>query len=401
MDVRLQNVSLSEIGESVGSPPNSRFTNNVRKMGVVQPVLLAETIDAAGEIRYVIIDGNRRIHAARKAKLREIPGVIITDITDVERAQLTLVSNGFRSPNYLTEFWALKTLERSHFSVDDVMKISGMSDSVMATRQRLSHLQRELFIGLRNGKVSQANAITVAKMDRHDQESLAQVFARNRRLLKRDVDNQISEIHARTSPVQPDTIPETPPKIVTTGVRFVQTGQTDPSLISNRLAWSSHEPIQVNNPQPVLKNSRPQVKVAVPVQPLTVEIPPATGQTETKNPHQEFRPTSVGLTPSTVNREGHPIHTDYTSRRESIQKHKQQATPAPQPTPSFPAAIPRAQTGPDSILNTAPLLNSSQRLDSQIRNLVVYARNLDYTIEELQDLVARKWSEVESQTTVT
>lgn len=224
MEVRLQNVPLLEIGDTLGTPPNPRFKKSVRKMGVIQPVLLAEETTDAGEIQYLVIDGNRRIHAARRAKHREVPAVVISGLSAGERAQLTLVANGFRSPNYLTEFWAIKTLERNHISVNEIIDVSGMSDSVLATRARLSHLNRDIFVALRNGKVSQANAITIAKMRPHDQAVLGHIYNNSGRILKRDVDEILSKTRTQppTSVTQPTAADEVP--TFRYGVRFSQAG---------------------------------------------------------------------------------------------------------------------------------------------------------------------------------
>lgn len=209
MDVSLKHVSLSEINDTVGSPPNSKFLASVRRMGVVQPVLLTEHTTDAGEIQYSIVDGNRRIRAARKTKLDRVPAVVISHLDAVHAAQLTLIANGFRSPNYLSEFWAIKSLERSRYNSSTIMKISGMSESVMATRNTLRHLRRDLFVALRNGRLPQTYALSISKMEVTDQESLATIYNRTGRLLKRDIDLVIAKSRKIPPSIPTEIIPST------------------------------------------------------------------------------------------------------------------------------------------------------------------------------------------------
>ncbi len=187
MNGTLQNVALLRVGDTIGTRPSDRLLRSVSKMGVVQPVLLAEWANEDGEIELRVVDGNRRIAAARAARMTHVPAVVLTDLSPEQVAQCTLVTNGFRTANYLAEFWAISSLERSAFTKADVLGISGMASSGVDLRSQLRHLNRDLLVALRNGQIAQTEAIAVAKMRPGDQQVAADHFRRTQRLSRSDL----------------------------------------------------------------------------------------------------------------------------------------------------------------------------------------------------------------------
>lgn len=187
MDAILQNVPLADLAETIGTPPAERLVESVRSKGVIQPVLLARVSDDNGEIHLRIVDGNRRVSAARSAGRSDVPAIVFDGLSPESISEATLITNGFRTANYLAEFWAMKQLERSHYSAYDVVAISGMSKSTIALRGSLSHLQRDLFVALRNGQITQTIATAAAKLPRSQQEQLAEVFRERGTLTTRDI----------------------------------------------------------------------------------------------------------------------------------------------------------------------------------------------------------------------
>lgn len=183
----LREVSLTEIGDTIGTPPSQRLKASVKRMGIVQPVILTEKADESGEIQLAIVDGNRRIAAARAADLNSIPAVVFDGLDPNTIAETTLTTNGFRSSNYLAEFWALKHLERNQYKYEDILAASGMAWPTIKLRNSLSGLHRDLFIALRNGQINQAEAAATAKLPRQHQERLAERFRRTGKLTRRDV----------------------------------------------------------------------------------------------------------------------------------------------------------------------------------------------------------------------
>jgi len=204
MEGSLQNVALAELPDTIGAPPSARLIESVERHGIIQPVLVAEDTDDAGEIHLVIVDGNRRVAASRQAGRTYIPSFVLSGLSAEEIAQWTLVANGFRTSNYLTEFGAIRLLEGNRYSPNQIRKISGMADSSIELRNQLSGLNRDLFTALQHGRIGQAEASAAAKLHPEDQELLAQRFRERGKLTRADI-REIAppEATAEEQPAQP------------------------------------------------------------------------------------------------------------------------------------------------------------------------------------------------------
>lgn len=188
VEIISRDVALSEIEQTVGPRPSDRLVESVRRHGVVVPVILREVVSDEGELAYGIVDGNRRVASAREADLDLVPARVITEATEVDAAQVTLLANTLRAGNYVTELWALRALERSGIDRRKLPAITGMSASTIETRETLSRLERRLFIGVAEGKITPTVALAAARLDPDIQRSLGDAFARTGKLTKAQVD---------------------------------------------------------------------------------------------------------------------------------------------------------------------------------------------------------------------
>lgn len=188
MEIVDRDVEVQQIDITVGPQPSDRLVGSVKRHGVIVPVILAERADEDGELHYVIVDGNRRVSAAREAKVATVPARVLQGVSEAEMANLTLLTNNFRTSNYVTEFWAMNELQRAGVSRDKLPEVTGWTPSTIATREHLSQLDRRLFLGLSEGRISPTVALAAAKLDRDLQARLGDIFQRTRRLTKRDVD---------------------------------------------------------------------------------------------------------------------------------------------------------------------------------------------------------------------
>lgn len=187
MEATLRSIPLVDIGDTVGAPPSERLRESVGQRGIYNPVTLAETVGEDGDIRFTIIDGNRRIASARAAGMEDIPAIVITGLSDDEIAQRTLVANGFRTTNYLTEYWAISQLRRSGYNPWAIRQISGMAKGSIDTRTLLKSLHRPLFVALRNGAINQQVATLAAKLPIEEQRLLAEHFENHGKLTRADI----------------------------------------------------------------------------------------------------------------------------------------------------------------------------------------------------------------------
>lgn len=203
MEIEDRVVSLAEIDNPVGPKPSERLVESIRRYGVAVPVILEERVSDEGAIDFRIVDGNRRIAAARVAELEDVPARILRDADSRDIANLTLMTNSFRTSNYLTEFWALKHLERSGVSRSKLSDVTGMSPSTMATRELLSVLDRRIFLGFAEGQVGPSIALAAARLDPDVQRELGDAFAKTGRLTRAQVD----AMTPKSDPL-PDELPE-------------------------------------------------------------------------------------------------------------------------------------------------------------------------------------------------
>lgn len=207
MEGSLQNVALADLPDSIGAPPSARLVESIERQGIVQPVLLAEHTTDAGEIQLLIIDGNRRVAASRMARRSYIPAFVLSGLSPAEIAQWTLVANGFRTSNYLTEYGAIRLLERTHYSPTEIRKISGMAGTSIDLRSQLAGLNRDLFTALQHGLIAQAEAVAAAKLHPDDQEVLAQRFRERGRLTRSDI-RELFPPDAESSADDPEPSPD-------------------------------------------------------------------------------------------------------------------------------------------------------------------------------------------------
>jgi ParB family chromosome partitioning protein len=120
----------------------SELTASIQRHGVLQPVLVSED----GPDRYLLITGERRWRAARRAGLRTVPAVIRELLEDSDQLEFALVENLQRQDlTPLEEARALDHLRTSlGLSQAEISARVGMNRSTVANSLRLLRLPREI-----------------------------------------------------------------------------------------------------------------------------------------------------------------------------------------------------------------------------------------------------------------
>jgi hypothetical protein len=198
-------VPLSEIGRTVGPSPVPRFVENVRRNGVVIPILLREVVSTDGTVEYRIVDGNRRVAAAREIGLQDIPSRVLIDVSVDDAARLVLTANNFRSENEITEYWAIRHLIRTGASRQRVADDGGFDVRYMRLRDRWGTLDRRIFTGYSEGRIPSSIANKIAKMQPDDQRHFGDLFQRKGRILSADIQAHHQRSEARKAqPTAPE-----------------------------------------------------------------------------------------------------------------------------------------------------------------------------------------------------
>ncbi len=144
---------------------------SIARHGVVQPIIVRRE----GE-KYVIVAGERRFRAAKKAGLSEIPAIVRT-FEEAEVLEVSLVENIQRENlNPIEEAAAIRFLMRQNdLTQEEVSARLGKSRPAVANALRLLSLPREVMVMLRDGQLSAGHGRALAGVeDKRWQLALAQ-----------------------------------------------------------------------------------------------------------------------------------------------------------------------------------------------------------------------------------
>lgn len=131
------------------------LSKSIKEIGVLQPLLVRES----GPGSYVLIAGERRWRAARKANLKTVP-VVVREITEIESVEQALVENLHRQDlTALEEASAYQQLvEDFSLTHDQVAKRVGKSRATVTNALRLLTLPATVQGFLADGRLSAGHA---------------------------------------------------------------------------------------------------------------------------------------------------------------------------------------------------------------------------------------------------
>lgn len=188
MEREFREIALADLGETWGPKPAERLVQNIKDNGIIVPVVVAEVPDPDGQVTTQLIDGNRRVAAARLAGLTSVPAQVIRGFSPAELAQITVLANSMRATNPVTEWWALDELVQAGSRPNDLARITGLSPPTLKNRMTLADLDGRIFEGLARGDVPPVIAMAAARLPREVQDRLGERFAETGMLRKRDVE---------------------------------------------------------------------------------------------------------------------------------------------------------------------------------------------------------------------
>ena len=147
----------------IGLKTTQGFNHSVRDNGVITPILAAEVPDADGVIRLEIIDGNRRVRAAKHAGMDKVPAVVLKETTPEERARLTLMCNHLRSLNFFTESRAALALGEDDEALEREVRLMGLNASkVLGMVQKLERMPEPVRQAMWEERLQVSSATAIA-----------------------------------------------------------------------------------------------------------------------------------------------------------------------------------------------------------------------------------------------
>jgi ParB family chromosome partitioning protein len=159
-------VTLLPIDSIIPNPRQPRTTmhpdelqelaNSIREHGIIQPLIVSREHDGS---HYILIAGERRLEAARLAKLESIP-VILRQVSDQDRLELALIENVQRADLLpLETAEAYRQLnEEFNLSHEEISQKVGKSRVSVSNTLRLLKLPEKVKSALMDGEISEGHA---------------------------------------------------------------------------------------------------------------------------------------------------------------------------------------------------------------------------------------------------
>lgn len=180
------------------SQPRTRFDEqaledlaaSIRAHGLIQPLIVSEDPDGG----YELIAGERRLRAARRAGLGDVP-VLVKSATPQQLLELALVENVQRADlNPLEEGMAYQTLKEEFGLSDDVIaQRVGKSRVAIVNARRLIRLSASARQALLDGAISAGHGRALLRFENADEQALVLELITRRDLSVREAE-RIAEL---------------------------------------------------------------------------------------------------------------------------------------------------------------------------------------------------------------
>jgi len=153
----------------------AELTESIKANGVLQPIVVRP---AEEDGRYILVLGERRLHASRKAGRETIPA-IVRRVSEQQAAEMTIVENLQREDlSPLEQAEAFRVLsEEFKLTQAQIGERVGLSRTSVANYMRLLRLPREVMQLLAEKKINFAEAKELLRLEDNDQIAKAALFA--------------------------------------------------------------------------------------------------------------------------------------------------------------------------------------------------------------------------------
>lgn len=137
------------------------LAQSIKAYGIIQPL----SVRRIGDEKFELVAGERRLRAAKKAGLIEVP-VIIIDITDKDSAAIALLENLQREDlNYIEEAEAYHNLIKDHaYTQEQLAEAIGKKQSTIANKIRILKLNDNIRKILLENKLTERHARALLKL---------------------------------------------------------------------------------------------------------------------------------------------------------------------------------------------------------------------------------------------
>ena len=151
------------------------LADSIKAQGVVQPIVVRPAQEAG---RYVLILGERRLHASKKVGKTHIPA-LVRRVSEQQAAEMTIIENLQREDlSPLEQAQAFKVLSTQfNLTQDQIAQRVGLSRASIANYMRLLKLPREVMEMLAEKRINFAQAKELLKLGDNDRIAEAALYA--------------------------------------------------------------------------------------------------------------------------------------------------------------------------------------------------------------------------------
>ena len=193
------------------------LANSIKVNGVVQPIVVRPAED---EGRYVLILGERRLHASKQAGKTHIPAMV-RRVSEQQAAEMTIVENLQRQDlTPLEQAEAFRVLSNEfNMTQQQIGERVGLSRESVANYMRLLKLPREVMEMLIEKRINFAKAKELLKLGDNDRIAQAALYAVKKGMNMEQVEMLVLRMEGLLDPL-PD-MPGVKKRERTTGARWV------------------------------------------------------------------------------------------------------------------------------------------------------------------------------------
>jgi len=152
------------------------LADSIKASGVVQPILVRPSEE--DEARYVLVMGERRLHASKKAGKTTIPAMV-RKLSAQQAAEMTIIENLQREDlSPLEQAQAFKVLSQEfRLTQAQIAERVGLSRESVTNYMRLLKLPREVMQMLAEKRITFAKAKELLKLETDDRIAQAAIYA--------------------------------------------------------------------------------------------------------------------------------------------------------------------------------------------------------------------------------
>jgi len=194
------------------------LADSIKANGVVQPIVVRVSEEDEG--RYVLILGERRLHASKKAGKTHIPG-LVRRVSEQQAAEMTIVENLQREDlSPLEQAEAFRVLSnRFNLTQQEIAERVGLARASVANYMRLLKLPREVMQMLAEKRINFAQAKELLKLGDNDRIAEAALFAVKKGMNLDQIESLVLRMDGLLDPIPG--MPGVKKKEAPTGARWV------------------------------------------------------------------------------------------------------------------------------------------------------------------------------------